>query len=112
MEIRANIEWIDDFLKKIWELSVQKVLNKSIKKSIFTLEREAKLITPVDTWLLRNSYETNFKDLEWRLRNFREYAPFVEWRVWFMEQTLNDNESRINEIFKQDIEEFLQDLTK
>lgn len=113
MEIRIDkIEWIDEFLKKIWELSVQKVLNKSIKKSIFTLEREAKLVTPVDTWLLRNSYETNFENLEWRLRNFREYGVYVEARVWFMERTINDNESKIYAIFEKDIEEFLNDLTK
>ena len=112
MEINARIEWIDEFLKKIWELSVQKVLNKSIKKSIFTLERTWKINTPVDTWLLRNSYETNFKDLEWRLRNFREYAPIVEARQWFMARTIDEEMPKINKIFENDINEFLEDLTK
>lgn len=112
MKINIKIDWIDDFVKKIWEESIEKVLNKSIEKSIFILEREAKLITPVDTWLLRNSYETKFKYLEWRLRNFREYAPFVEARVWFMARTLNDNIERINKIFENDINKFLEDLTK
>lgn len=113
MEIRIDkIEWIDDFLKRIWELSVQKVLNNSIKKSIFTLEREWKIVTPVDTWLLRNSYETKFKNLEWRLRNFREYWPFVENRTWFLSWMLNEQESKIYNIFEKDITDFLEDLTK
>ena len=113
MEIRIDkIEWLDDFLKKIWELSVKKVLNQSIKKSIFTLERTWKQNTPVDTWVLRNSYETNFKDLEWRLRNFREYGVYVEARQWFLQRTIDEEMPNINRIFENDIKEFLIDLTK
>ena len=113
MEINiTQIKWMDELLKKIWQLSVSKVLNKSIKKSIFLTERDWKKNTPVDTWLLRNSYETRFKDLEWRLRNFREYWPFVEARQGFLSRTLTEVEPKIYRIFEQDIQEFLQELTE
>ena len=84
MEFRIDkIDGIDDFLRRIGELSVQKVINGSIKKSILTLENiltvknQAKRETPVDTGILRNSYETKFENLEGRLRNFREYGLYV-----------------------------------
>jgi hypothetical protein len=78
MELRIDkIDGIDEFLRRIGELSVQKVINGSIKKSIFSVENQAKRETPVDTGILRNSYETKFQNLEGRLRNFREYGFYV-----------------------------------
>jgi hypothetical protein len=112
MEVRVDFEWLDEFLKKIWALAVQNTLDKSMKKSIFLLEREAKLVTPVDTWLLRNSYETKFRPLEWQLRNFREYAPYVENRVWFLQEATWKAENQIQKIFEDDIKAMLNDLTK
>lgn len=112
MKLNLDYEWLDEFLVKIWALTVQKTLDKSIKKSIFTLEREAKLRTPVDTWLLRNSYETDFRPLEWTLRNFREYAPYVEARVGFLAETESVMSDRIQSIFEDDIQTMLNDLTE
>jgi len=78
MEFRIDkIDGIDEFLRRIGELSVQKVINGSIKKSIFSVENQSKRETPVDTGILRNSYETKFENLEGRLRNFREYGFYV-----------------------------------
>lgn len=107
----TKIKWMDELLKKIGEMSVSKMLNKSIRKAIFLTEREAKLNTPVDTGLLRNSYETKFQELEWRLRNFREYWPIVEARQGFLSRTLTEVEPKVYRLFEKDIEEFLQDLT-
>ena len=112
MDISFDTKWFDEFLKKIWALTVQKTLDKSIKKSIFLLEREAKLNTPVDTRLLRNSYETRFSSLEWRLRNFREYAPYVESRVGFLAETKDQTEWKIQKIFEDDIQEMIDDLVR
>jgi len=110
--IILEFKWADEFLKKVWALVVSQTLDKSIKKSVFLVEREAKLRTPVDTWLLRNSYETKFLPLEGRLRNFREYAPYVEKRVWFLRDTEEAVWKSIQEIFQDDIQAMLNDLTK
>lgn len=133
MELNIKTEWLDDFLKAIWELQVRKVLNQSVKKAIILTERNAKINTPVDTWILRNSYETKFGELFWELRNFRLYAPFVhywhkqevwrfvpalwkrlkksfvEWNPW-MDRTANQSEPKINDIFEKDIEKMLNSL--
>lgn len=77
MQLNIDPSEIEEFLKAVGALHVQKTLDKSIKKAVFTIERTAKTRTPVDTGTLRNSYETRFEPLEGRLRNFREYAPFV-----------------------------------
>lgn len=133
MELNIKTEGLDDFLKKIWELTLKKTLNDSIKKSIIYTERVAKIKTPVDTWILRNSYETKFSDLKWELRNFRIYAPFVHdwhkqevWRFvpaiwkrlkkWFvrgnpwMDDTLNQVEPEISQIFENDIQKMINSL--
>ena len=136
MEFRIDkIDGIDEFLRRIGELSVQKVINGSIKKSIFSVENQAKRETPVDTGILRNSYETKFENLEGRLRNFREYGLYVHewhkqtpWRfVWaigrrlvksyipwnpFMQRALDKTEPKLEQIFRDDIQKFLIDLTK
>lgn len=112
MEVNFKYEWLDELLKKLWALTLQKTLDKSIKTSIFLAEREAKLNTPVDTWLLRNSYESKFRPLEWTLRNFREYAPYVENRVWFLAETEKLIENRVQKIFEDDIKAMLTELTK
>lgn len=136
MEIKIQeIKGIDEFLQRIWELSVQKVINGSIKKSIISTEREARIETPVDLWELRRAYSTSFSNLEWRLWNYKSYAQFVhDWHkqtpgryVWaigkrlkanfvkwnpFMQRAIDNTEPKIEQIFRDDIEKFLIDLTK
>lgn len=113
MELKVQeIKGLDEFLRKIGEMSVKKVLNKSIRKSIFTVERTAKRNTPVDTGLLRNSYETKFKDLDGRLRNFREYWPYVEANQHFFSRSISQEQRKIYNIFERDMENFLDDLAK
>ena len=124
MEIKINeIKWLDEFLRKIGELSVQKVLNASIKKSIFTIERQAKINTPVDKGILRNSYEENFTNLSGILTNKREYWLFVHdghflknWKKTkpnpFLKNAMESEREKVNNIFRDDIEDFLTDLTK
>lgn len=69
MEIKIHeIKGIDDFLRRIGELSVQKVINGSIKKSIFLTKQMAIPETPVDIASLRRSYSQEFNNLEGRLK--------------------------------------------
>ena len=108
--ISIEIKNINDLVKKIGAMNTKKAIDTAIKKSIFMIERTAKINTPVDTWLLRNSYETEFRDLTWTLRNFREYAPFVEFRRGFLQKTLEEEEWNVRDIFDSEIDILLKTL--
>lgn len=115
MELNISTQWLDWLIRKLWEITLRKSLNRSIKKSIILLERNAKIETPVRTWLLRNSYETKFEDLTWTLRNFREYAPAVHFWYWqrpnpFMERAVAKTEWNIQKIFENDLYNLLDKL--
>jgi len=106
--IKVEIQNIEELIRSFGKINVQKALNNAMKKSLFTLERTAKINTPVKTGLLRNSYETSFGDLEWTLRNYREYAPYVEARKWFLEFTVISEEENIQTIFDNEISSLIQ----
>jgi hypothetical protein len=79
-DVKYKIEWLEELLKRFWQVKMQQVLNTWIKKSIIYVEWEAKKETPVDKWQLRNSYQTQFGNLTWKLYTTVKYAPFVhEW---------------------------------
>lgn len=108
--IDVKIEWIEDIIHEFGAIKVQEAIDRGIKKSIFQIERTAKINTPVVTWLLRNSYETTFGFLTGTLRNYREYAPYVEARRWFMERTLLEEENNVFEIIDKEIESLVDDI--
>lgn len=108
--IEVQIKDIDELIKSFGKLNVQGALNKAIKKSIFTLERTAKINTPVDTWLLRNSYETNFGNLEWTLRNYREYGVYVEAKQKFLYKSIGQELENIENIFNWEIDALIQTI--
>lgn len=105
--IGIEIKNIDELVEKLRGFDLVWTLNNAIKKSIFILERNAKINTPVRTGLLRNSYETEFWDLEATLRNYREYAPYVEAKRHFLETSVDQSLEPINEIFVNDIDALL-----
>lgn len=78
MGVELKVSWLKEFINKVsnkWEVTI--ALNIGIKKSLFFLEAEAKTFTPVDTWVLRNSYRESFWNLTWKIFNFRKYSIFV-----------------------------------
>lgn len=115
--INLEIKWLDEFLRKFNELDVDKTLNRAIKISIIELEWTAKKETPVDTGLLRWSYETFFSNLSWKLQNKRKYWIYVhEWTKYiksnpFLERTIDKEEPKIERIFNWEINKMLNTLT-
>jgi len=114
-EIKVN--WLKKFIKKIDDRpEIQKWINKWIKKIIFFLEWEAIPFTPVDTWVLRNSYRQKFWNLFWRLFNIRDYWVFVhEWTRFikanpFMTKALKKGEWKIEIIMNREINKSLSIL--
>lgn len=108
--IEITINNIDELVDKISNIKLKETLNTSLRKSLFLLERELKIVTPVDTWLLRNSYEQQPMDLEARLMNFREYGVYVDARQWFVQRWIDNSEEQIMNIFNNDINILLSDL--
>lgn len=79
-KIQYKIEWLDEISQRFWEIKAVFVLNTWIKKAIILAQRTAQIETPVDKGVLRNSYRTEFKNLEWKLFNTKIYGIFVhEW---------------------------------
>ena len=108
--IEIKITNIDELVSRMNNIDVKWSLNSSIRKSMFALEREVKIVTPVDTGLLRNSYEMKMWDLEATLSNFREYGVYVDARQQFLQKGIDASENIIQNIFSQDINNLLQSL--
>jgi len=108
---------LDDFLMKLGKMTFEKSLNKSIKKGIITVEWNAKKETPVDTGLLRRSYETSFTRLTWEIRNYREYALEVHQGTRYQKANpyfnrwIDNSRDKIKQFFENDLIELLQFLS-
>lgn len=114
--LNIEIKDLDEFLEKFNELQVNKTLNIWTKKSTIFLQWEAIKETPIDTWLLRNSYETHFNNLEWKLINTRKYwvyvhewTKYIRWNPFLTRAAKNSNE-KVNRIFNNEILKMLNTL--
>lgn len=114
--LNIEFEWLNDFVVKLSKLRGEDAINRAIKKWIFTIERAAKIETPVDTGILRNSYTTEFDSLIWRLVNFRDYAIYVhEWTRFqkpnpFLERAVMQTEQQVETIFSNEYDALLKTL--
>lgn len=88
--ITVNLKSYDEFTRKVWQIVVDKSLNRWIKEAIIQLEWKVKLEQRsqkvFDTWKLMQWYETRFSHLRGELYNTRKYGLFQhEWykqQVW------------------------------
>mgnify|MGYP003563049516 CR=1 FL=1 len=114
--LNIEIKNLDEFLNKVSKINIQRTLNIWVKKSIIFLEWAAKKETPVDTWLLRNSYETFFESLKWKLVNTRKYWLYVhEWTRYikwnpFLTRAAKKSNKDINIIFSNEVHKTLNSL--
>lgn len=72
-----SIEGLDKLYAKLEKLS-ELDLTKGLTKGAFRVEREAKIIVPVDTGLLRSSIHTEVEDNSATVGTNVEYAANVE----------------------------------
>lgn len=77
-DVEINAEDLKKIAKAFWTTVVKETLDTSIKKTIVLLNRNAIMETPTDRWLLRNSFQTEFRSWYWRLFNPVKYAIFVQ----------------------------------
>lgn len=106
-----------ELVEKLDNLGLRETLDRSLKQSMITLENNTKRNTPVDTWLLRNSFETTFPSkLVGVLNNFREYALYVQEGTKFMRANdflskwVEASERSIERIFNKNIDNLLASL--
>ena len=109
-------EWLTEFIQKLADLNAKDSIDRGIKKGIYLLEWLSKIETPVDTWVLRNSYRTEFLPWIWKLINFREYWLYVhEWTKYikwnpFLERAVQKWENWLVAIFAKEVDLLLNNL--
>lgn len=80
IDVERKQEQLEHITKAMWPETVQKMLDRSIKKSVTLLQRYAIEETPVDQNRLRNDFHTEFRKSFGRLFNPTDYAIYVhEW---------------------------------
>ncbi len=79
LTLEIKIDGLDRLVKALERFPdvSMKNMDNGIKESIFEIEREAKLRTPVDTGVLRNSFQSNFKPLQGQVGPSVDYAIYV-----------------------------------
>ena len=97
-------------LQKILGADWQKPIQRGIWKTIFSLQRESMLRTPVDTGLLKASYKEEVQGLTGEFWNFREYAPVQEARRRFLETAVTITSPKMGNFFESEIEKTLNNF--
>lgn len=115
---KIQVQNLDELISKFWKINVDKTLTDGVKKTIIFLEGQSKRDTPVDTWILRNSYKTRFSDW-WQtgqLENFRKYwifvhegTKFIKSNPW-MTRAVEKSEWQIETIWNGEIDKLLNTL--
>ena len=112
-----QVYWLEEFISKIdSKKEVEFAIDRGAKKIVFFMEWEAKIFTPVDTWVLRNSFRASKWSLGWVLVNFRDYWIFIhEWTrfmKWtpFMKKAIDENEQETTLIMNEELHHHLNIL--
>lgn len=93
-------------------------VNRAIQKSIFTIERDSKRATPVDTGYLRASHRTLFSNLRGEVGPTAVYAPFVHDGTSrmrarpFLLEAVQTNEQRVQGYFVSEIQGVLDSIAR
>lgn len=93
-------------------------LNKAIQQSIFTIERDSKINTPVDTGRLRASHRRMFSTLRGEIGTNTEYDMFVHYGTRYMKarpyllQAAQTNDEKIQGFFTDAVQKVLDDIAR
>lgn len=91
-------------------------LDKAIKTSVFAIERDSKLRTPVDTGRLRSSHQSTFTPLKGVLEPTAEYAIYVHQGTRYMKgrpfllEAVQGNEVKVQQNFKDAVQNVLDQI--
>jgi hypothetical protein len=111
MNITIDSKELKDLEKRFDNRSskMKKVFGNIIKKAVLTVERFAKLYSPVRTGRLRASIiTTEMSTMSATVEPTVFYAPFVHARIPFMFAARQDSLSDIEDIVKDEVKEALK----
>lgn len=89
-------------------------LNKAIKTSIYAIERDSKINSPVDTGRLRSSHQSRFSSLRGELEPTAEYAIYVHEGTRYMRarpfllQAVESNDEKVQRYFTDAVDNVLE----
>lgn len=95
-----------------------KALNEAIQKSIFTIERQSKINTPVRTGFLRASHQSIFSNLRGETGPTASYSVFVHEGTRFMRprpflmEAVKTSDRQVQDFFKQAVQDTLNDIAR
>ncbi len=93
-------------------------LNKAIQQSIFTIERDSKRNTPVDTGFLRASHRTLFSNLRGEVSPTADYAVFVHDGTRYMRprrfllEAVQSDEPKVQRYFEDAVQGVLDQIAR
>lgn len=91
-------------------------LNKAIQQSIFSITRDSKINTPVDTGRLRASHQTLFGLLKGEVGTHVNYDFYVHYGTRYMKarpfllQAVKSNETKIDKFFTDAVQKVLDEI--
>lgn len=95
-----------------------KALNRAIQKSVFTIERDSKKNTPVDTGYLRASHRSLFSNLKGVIEPRADYAIYVHEGTRrmrprrFLFNAVESNEAKVQQYFRDEVQGVLDDIAR
>lgn len=95
-----------------------KALNKAIQQSIFTIERQSKINTPVRTGFLRASHRSLFSNLRGEVGPTASYAMFVHEGTRYMRsrpfllEAVQSTDSQIQGFFEAAVQDTLDSIAR
>lgn len=113
----TNLREIKDAFNKAPK-RMTKALNKAIQQSIFTIERQSKINTPVRTGFLRASHRSLFSNLRGEVGPTASYSIFVHEGTRFMRarpflmEAVQSSDSQVQGFFKQAVQDTLDDIAR
>ena len=91
-------------------------LDKAIKRSVFAIERDSKMRTPVDTGRLRASHRSTFTPLRGELSTNTNYDVYVHQGTRYMKgrpymlSAVQSNEVKVNQEFQHAVQTVLDEI--
>lgn len=113
----TNLREIKDAFNKAPK-RMTKALNKAIQQSIFTIERQSKINTPVRTGFLRASHRSLFSNLRGEVGPTASYAMFVHEGTRYMRsrpfllEAVQSTDSQIQGFFEAAVQDTLDSIAR